>query len=154
MTIVHRTRTELAARPIAEAITPRGKELAAGDTVAAARGLFTNHSVRVLPVLDGTAYVGAVDRDAIGAGIPATAAILPFTTDLLPTAPAATSTAEALAALDRDGATRLVVLAADGATFVGLVCLRSDRELLCVDAAAHIGPATLPAAAPAKGHSS
>ena len=150
MTIVHRTRTELAARPIAEAITTRGKELSAADTVAVARGLFVNTAVRVLPVLAGAAYVGAVDREAISADLPATAAILPFVADLLPTALATTPTAEALAALDRDGATRLVVLAPDGATFVGLVCLRSDRERLCVDAERHFDPPIVPA----KGHPS
>lgn len=140
MTIVHRTRTELAARPIGEAITTRGKELAATDTVAAARRLFANESVRILPVLAGAAYIGAVARDAIGGDVPATAAITPFVSALLPTARAATSTAEALAALDLHGSTRLVVLAADGATFVGLVCLRSDRERLCVDADCHSDP--------------
>lgn len=144
MTIVHRTRTELAARPVAEAITARGKELSVADTAAVARGLFANHSVRVLPVLDGTAYIGAVDRDAIGDDVPAAAAILPFVADLLPTAVATTPTAEALAALDLDGSDRLVVLAADGATFVGLVCLRSDRERLCVDAECHSDPTTVP----------
>lgn len=140
MTIVHRTRTDLAARPIGEAITTRGKELAVADTVAAARRLFANESVQVLPVLDGTAYIGAVDRDAIGDDVPATAAVTPFVSALLPTVIATTSTAGALAALDRDGSTRVVVLDADGATFVGLVCLRSDRERLCVDAECHTDP--------------
>ena len=152
VTIVHRTRTELAARPIAEASTTRGKELSAGDPVAAARALFANQSVRVLPVLDGATYVGAVDRDAIAADVPAAAPVLPFASDLLPTALAATPTAEALAALDRDGSTRLVVLAADGASFVGLVCLRSDRERLCVDAECHADRSVAPATVPTKGH--
>jgi len=144
MTIVHRTRSELAARPVGEAITTRGKELSATDTVAAARRIFVNDVVRVVPVLDGTAYVGAIDRDAIGDDVPGTAAITPFVSALLPTAIATTSTAEALVALDRDGSTRLVVLAADGTTFVGLVCLRSDRVRLCVDADCLAHPTAAP----------
>jgi CBS domain-containing protein len=135
-TAVPRERTDLAGHPIAGVITARGKELAAGDTVAAARRLFENRSVRVLPVLEGTAYVGAVDRESVG-DAPDDAAISSLASDLVPTAVATTPAAEALAALDRHGANRLVVLGDDGTTYVGLVCMRSDRRRLCVDAECH-----------------
>ncbi len=135
MTIVHRTRADLATCPIAAAITTRGKELSIDDTVADARRLLAAHAVRVVPVLDGAAYVGAVDRDAIGADAPPSAAIGPLASPLLPTTTASTPAVEALAALDRDGGKRLVVLGDDRATYVGLVCLRGDRDRLCVDAA-------------------
>lgn len=147
MMIAYRNRKELAARPISEAITARGKELSVDDTVAAARRLFVNDSVHVLPVLDGTTYVGAVDRDAIE-DVPDTAAIGSFASALLPTATAATTTEEALAALDRDGSGRLVVLDSDHTGYVGLVCLRGDRERLCVDVECHIDTAALSS----KGH--
>lgn len=42
-------------------------------------------------------------------------------------------TRDELEALDAHGGTRLVVLQEDGATYVGLVCLRGDRERLCLD---------------------
>ncbi len=144
MTIVHRTRAELATRPIAAAITTRGKELSIDDTVADARRLLAAHAVRVVPVLDGAAYVGAVDRDAIGADAPPSAALGPFASPLLPTAAASTRVTEALATLDRDGGKRLVVLADDGVSYVGLVCLRGDRDRLCVDAELVDDPTTLP----------
>lgn len=134
MTIVHRTRADLATRPIATAITTRGKELSIDDTVADARRLLAARAICVVPVLDGAAYVGAVDRDAIGADAPPSAAIGPFASHLLPTASASTPASEALAQLDRDGGKRLVVLADDGVSYVGLVCLRGDRDRLCVDA--------------------
>jgi hypothetical protein len=51
---------------------------------------------------------------------------------------------EALAALDRDGGKRLVILAGDGVSYVGLVCLRGDRERLCVDAELAHDPTALP----------
>lgn len=143
MTIVHRTRADLATRPIAVAITTRGKELSIDDTVADARRLLAARAIRVVPVLDGAAYVGAVDRDAIGADAPPSAAIGPLASPLLPTTTASTPAAEALAALDRDGGKRLVVLADDDATYVGLVCLRGDRDRLCVDAELTDDPITL-----------
>ena len=42
--------------------------------------------------------------------------------------------------LDAHGPTRLVVLDVDRTTYVGIVCLRSDRERLCVDAECHADP--------------
>ena len=92
--------------------------------------------MRVLPVLDGTRYVGAVDRGSIS-DAPASAKVVYFASALVPTATAATPAAEALAALDRHGSNRLVVLDGDGASYVGVVCMRSDRERLCVDAECH-----------------
>lgn len=130
--IVHRHRDEFDSLPISAAITARGKELTVEDTVGAARRLFTRHSIRVLPVLDGTAYVGAVTRDAIGSDIDAAAPVLPFASAVVSTVVCATPAPTALALLDCDGGKRLVVLGADNTTYVGLVCLRGDRERLCV----------------------
>jgi CBS domain-containing protein len=112
--------------------TTRGKELAVSDTVGAARRLFASHPVRALPVLDGTAYVGAVTQDAIDDAVPAAAPVLSFAADTLPTVVCDTPAPEALAELDRDGGKRLVVLGTDKATYVGLVCMRGDRKRLCV----------------------
>jgi regulator of cell morphogenesis and NO signaling len=133
-TTVTRDRVSLAGCPIADAITGPGKELSLDDTVAAARALFANDRVRVLPVLDGTTYLGAVDRGSIRDASDGAAAAS-VATALLPTTLATTPAEEALAALDRHGSNRLVVLDSDRATYVGLVCLRSDRVRLCVDAA-------------------
>ena len=142
-TTVNRNRSDLSGCSIAEAITARGKELSTRDTVATARRLFANRSVRVLPVLEGTTYVGAVDHGSIAGHVRADAAVVSFASALVPTVVATTPAAQALAALDRHGANRLVVLDSDGATYVGLVCLRSDRERLCVDAERQADPLTL-----------
>ena len=131
-----RSRHDLAALPVSAAVTARGKELSATETVADARRLFTHHSVQVLPVLDGKAYLGVVRRDAIGDDLPPETPVVALASRSLPTAIAGTRAAEALAELDRTGATRLVVLDGDGA-YRGLVCLRSDRERVCVDAECH-----------------
>lgn len=113
----------------------RGKALSALDDVAGARRLFENPAVQVIPVLDGTRYDGALTREALrGAGGEVSVGAL--CESLLPTATADTPTEEALALLDASGATRLVVLGTDGSTYVGLVCLRSDRDRVCVDTGA------------------
>ena len=138
MTIIHRTRTELGKRPVAEAITTRGKELSPRDTVGVARQLFARQSVQLLPVLEGTTYIGALGWDTIGEEVPADTPVAGFVTRLAPTALATMPTDEALAALDLLGAKRLVVLGEDEATYVGMVCLRGDRERLCVDAECHL----------------
>lgn len=140
VSVVPRARKDLDGFSIAVAITARGKELGVADTVADARRLFASHSVKILPVLDAATYVGAVGREAIADSIPPDAAILPFATARVPTATAATPAVEALAALDREGSSRLVVLGNDQTTYVGLVCLRSDRQRLCVAADCHAEP--------------
>jgi regulator of cell morphogenesis and NO signaling len=136
-------RHELAARPVREAITNRGKALSVLDTVAAARRLFENPSVRVVPVLEGTRYAGAIARTTVR-GVPGNVGLGTLAADLLTTATADTLTQEALGLLDASDSTRLVVLDTDGSTYSGLVCLRSDRETLCVGAPRHTRPADLP----------
>lgn len=131
---VHRHRDEFASLPVSAAITTRGKELEVTDTVDAARRFFALHPVSVLPVLDGTRFVGVVMQDALDDTVPATAPVLPFVSDALPTVVCDTPAPEALATLDRHGAKRLVVLCADKTTYVGLVCMRGDRRRLCVAA--------------------
>jgi CBS domain-containing protein len=132
-----RSRRDLATLPISAAITTRGKELAATDTVADARRLFAHGSVRVLPVLDGTAYVGALERDSLRDDQSPETPVAAIASGTLQTALAGTPSAQALAELDRTGATRLVVLDDDGVTYRGLVCLRSDRRRVCVEAECH-----------------
>jgi CBS domain-containing protein len=130
---VHATVAELADRTAGEAVTVRGKELQAEATVAAARALFASSSVRLVPVLDGERYVGAITRDDVeraGDDVP----VATLATAQPPTATASTRLGDAARALNADGGRRLVVLGDDGVTYVGLVCLHRDRERLCIDA--------------------
>ena len=138
--IVHADVFEMADRPVGSVITVRGKELAADATVGDARRLFGSSSVQLIPVLDGTAYLGAVARDDIGDagdGEPITG----FTRSNPPTATASTPAGKALRALEGDGGRRLVVLGDDGASYVGLVCVTRDGARLCIDAQCHAGGA-------------
>lgn len=131
---VHRHRDEFVSAPISAAITPRGKELAVGDSVGAARILFACHPVRALPVLDGATYVGAVVKGSIADSVPDEEPIRQFVGDPLPTVVRHLPAPEALDLLDRSGERRLVVLEPDRKTYVGLVCMRGDRRRLCVAA--------------------
>ena len=135
-----RSRHDLASLRVSAAVTPRGKELAVTDAVADARRLFTSGSVQALPVLDGTVYVGAVLRDAIRDDLHPETPVVAVASHSLPTVLAGTPGTDALTELDRTGGTRLVVLDEDGVTYHGLVCLRSDRVRLCVDAECHAEP--------------
>jgi hypothetical protein len=128
----HATVDDVADLPVSEVVTVRGKELAAGATVASGRALFASSSVQLVPVLDGGRYAGSVTRaDLEGADDDAPIAALAH--DGPPTATASTPVRQALAALGPDDGLRLVVLGEDAA-YIGLVCLHRDRERLCIDA--------------------
>ena len=138
--IVHAGIAELADRPIGSVITVRGKELAVAATVGDARTLFESSSVQLIPVLDGNAYAGAVSRDDIE-GASDDEPITAHARSRPPTATASTSVGEALPVLDDTGGRRLVVLADDGHTYAGLVCVTRDHSRLCIDAECHISGA-------------
>src|SRR5574340_21356 len=135
--LVHAKRTELDDRPIA-ALVVTGKELQLRATAGAARRLLTRHPVRAVPVLAGEAYAGALDLETL-AGADDADPVEPLVRDFLPVATASTPAHDALRVLDKSGGRRLVVVAEDETTYVGIVCLRGDRESLCVDAA-RLGP--------------
>lgn len=133
----HATVGDVADRPVADVVTVRGKELAAGATVADGRALFASSSVQLVPVLDGGRYAGSVTRDDLadaGDGEPIAAYAHPGP----PTTTASTPVREALAGLGPTDGLRLVVLGDDASTYVGLLCLHRDRERLCIDAECHV----------------
>ena len=121
-------------RLLVAAIAVRGKELQLDDTVASAHRLFTRRAVKIVPVLDGDRYIGAVDRDLLAEAPSEDTPVRIIAEGLLPLVIATMPARDALDVLDAHGGTRLVVLDEDAATYVGLVCLRGDRERLCVDA--------------------
>src|SRR4051794_10987402 len=113
MSIVNVTIAELADEPVGRAVTVRGKELAADATVGDARALLRSPSVQLVPVLDGTAYAGAVLRDAIPDAAADDEPIDAYVGADAPTATASTTVGDALARLDGDAGRRLVVVAED-----------------------------------------
>ena len=96
--------------------------------------------MQLIPVVEGTAYLGAVLRDDLPPEAGDDELIAVYATARPPTAVASARLSDALAALELEGGRRLVVLADDDTTYLGLVCLRSDRQQLCIDAECHAGP--------------
>jgi hypothetical protein len=60
---VNRHVADLLDRTAGEVVTVRGKELPVGATVADGRAIFASGSVRLIPLLYGGIYAGAVGRD-------------------------------------------------------------------------------------------
>lgn len=139
-------RGALTGRPIAHAVTSRGRVLDGAHTAGDARALLANPSVTTIPVLADRTYLGAVDPSALGPDVPDSTQLARLARPLLPIAIASEPAEDALSRLDRHGALRLVVLDEDERTYRGIVCLRSDRERICVDAECHLpGPSDAPA---------
>lgn len=123
---------------IGDVVTVRNRELTLDATLADAKAHFASSSVQVLPVLDGGVYVGSVARDAMPTGGEDTAPLRPYVADALPIVDEALPAAAVLDHLDRLDARRAAVVDVTG-RYVGLVCVRSDRKRLCVDAECHVG---------------
>jgi hypothetical protein len=133
---VNVTLADLLDHTAGEVVTVRGKELPADATVADGRAIFASGSVRLIPLLDGAAYAGAVGRDDLD-GADDEAAIADHASAQPPTAAASDRVADVVAGLDADAGRRVIVLGDDGRTYVGLMCLDRDRTRLCIDAECH-----------------
>jgi CBS-domain-containing membrane protein len=129
--LTHVQRADVAERPVV-GVTLCGKEVQRDDEVATARTLLARKPVKVVPVLDGSRYLGTVDARALEHA-PDHASVGAFATAAVPAVTAGLTVGEALDVLDADGGQRLVVLAPDGVRYVGVVCLRGDRRRLCVE---------------------
>jgi CBS domain-containing protein len=103
----------------------------ASGTVADLRAMFANPHVLSALLVDGSEFVGLVDRDSLRDEAPdeqpARSLVRPDPVTIDPDAPLA----EALAVLDEDAERRLVVLDRDGRTLRGLLCVTSDRSGFC-----------------------
>jgi CBS domain-containing protein len=142
---VNRPLADLLDRTAGEVVTVRGKELRADATVAEGRAILASGSVRLIPLLDGGAYAGAVGRDDLE-GVADDAPIADHATAQPPIAAASDRVGDVVAALDAEAGRRVVVLGDDGRTYVGLMCLDRNRTQLCIDAGCHAAsPARTPA---------
>lgn len=142
---INRHLADLLDRTAGEVVTVRGKELPADATVADGRAIFASASVRLIPLIAGGAYAGAVGRDDLE-GADDAAAIAGHATAQPPTAVASARVADVVAALGEDDGRRVVVLGDDGRTYVGLMCFDRDRNRLCIDAECHAAGAAQPPA--------
>lgn len=131
-------RSALDGATLGEIVTVRGRELGVDASVAEARRVFASASVQVVPLLDAAGrYRAALARDAVTSALDADAPVLRLAGVRLPVVEAELDAEEGLRRMDETLANRLVVVDRDR-RYVGLVCLRSDRARLCVDADCHL----------------
>jgi CBS domain-containing protein len=126
----HVTLDEAAVLTVGEVMISRPKTLPVTATIADARAMFENPSVRTALVVDDGRYAGELTRadvegkdDAAGLGELAATTATVAQTDTV---------AAALERMDAAGTDRLAVVEPDG-TLRGLVCLSRSHGHLCTD---------------------
>jgi CBS-domain-containing membrane protein len=130
------TRSEAQELLVRDVMVRRPKTMAADSTVADLRAHFENPRVRTALLADDGRFAGAIAPeelpDSAGGAEPARAYAAADVRTVGPDVPMA----DALALMERRGDHRLVVLADDGETLVGLLCLDKTGTSFCVDAPA------------------
>ena len=127
----HVSLDEAAILTVAEVMISRPKTLATTATVADARRLFENPSVRTALVVEDRRYAGELTRDDVD-GVDDGAVLAELASTSTGTAAHDDTVASALAQMDASGTDRLAVVDADG-TLRGLVCLSRSHGQLCTD---------------------
>ena len=127
----HVTLEEAEAMTVAEVMISKPKTLSATATVADARRLFENASVRTALVADAGRYAGELTRSDIE-GVDDAAPISAVASTAAGTAAQDDTVAAALQRMEAAGTDRLAVVDRDG-TLRGLVCLSRSHGELCTD---------------------
>lgn len=126
----HVTLDEAAVLTVGEVMISRPKTLPLTATVADARALFANASVRTALLVDDGRYAGELTRaDVEGKD---DAAVLGELASTTATVTRSDTVAAALERMDAAGTDRLAVVEPDG-TLRGLVCLSRSHGHLCTD---------------------
>jgi CBS domain-containing protein len=120
-----------ASNRVRDVMLTRPKTLPAEATVADLRRLFANPRVETALLVDRSRLVGVVDRERLDNAQPDEAPAAALAHRERVTISADATLAEAMARLDESGASRLVVVGADGATVEGLLCLNTRRNGFC-----------------------
>jgi hypothetical protein len=126
-------REEIADLIVGDVMDPEPKTTPAMTTVGQLRGWFAADAhVRTALLTDGAMFLGAVGLDDLPADAPADQLAVEFARRpanvIGPDRPAG----EALARLDAEAGCRVVVLAQDDHTLLGLVCMDAARTHFCV----------------------
>ena len=122
---------EAATRPVADVMISTPKTLPAGASADEARALFSSPKVLSVPLVDGTEFVGLLDRDDLPQAVMGEAPVREYARRTVPTITPERPMQEALDLMASTEAVRLVVLAEDGATLRGLLALDHDRTGFC-----------------------
>jgi CBS domain-containing protein len=110
----------------------RPKTFRSDIKVGEVRQAFAQSSQRVVLLVDGSTFQGAIDRDALDPEAPDAAPAVAFARRDVATVTPATPLADAVELLDRNREPRLVVLDEDGHTLRGLLCFNQSSASFCV----------------------
>ena len=125
------TMSEAAPQLVADVMVKRPKTLPGDATARDAREFFANPKVITAVLVDGTAFVGVLDRDDLPDLLPDEAPARAHARRNVATITPDRSMQDALAVLNADHSNRLVVLGNDGVTLAGLLCLDLQRAGFC-----------------------
>lgn len=125
------TLAEAAPKLVGDVMLKVPKTLSALATLDDARAFFANPKVVNALIVDGTAFVGMLYRTDLPSLLPGALPIRTFAKRSVPTITADRPVGEAIEILDAARSSRLVVVAADGVTLVGLLCLDLQRGGFC-----------------------
>jgi CBS domain-containing protein len=117
---------------VGEVMIARPKTFRADVEVGEVRRAFAHSSQRVVLLVDGPTFAGAIDREALDPEAPDTAPAVAFARRDVATVTPATPLADAVELLDRNREPRLVVLDPDGHTLRGLLCFNQSSSSFCV----------------------
>jgi CBS domain containing-hemolysin-like protein len=117
---------------VGEVMIARPKTFGADVTVGEVRQAFTQSSQRVVLLVDGSTFCGAIDRDALDPSAPDDAPARPFAILDVAAVTPDTPLAKAVELLDGNREPRLVVLDEDGRTLRGLLCFNESSASFCV----------------------
>jgi CBS domain-containing protein len=117
---------------VGELMIPNPKTLPADVSLADVRQVFEQSSQRLILLVDGTAFRGAIDRDAIDPEAVAGTPAAQYADGGIATVTPATAIADAIELLEHSREPRLVVLDEDGRTLRGLLCFNRSSASFCL----------------------
>lgn len=119
-------------RTVGEIMIAHPKTFPSDISVGDVRQAFGQNSHRVVLLVDGSAFRGAIDRGALDAEAPDRALALAFDDRDVATVTPATPLTDAVKLLERTREPRLVVLDEDGRTLRGLLCFNRSSDSFCI----------------------
>jgi CBS domain-containing protein len=125
-------RADAVAMTVGEVMIRAPKTLPAGTSVGEVRRLFERPSIRTVILTAGSAFAGAIERGELPVDVPDGAPARAYVETETVTATAEMPMSEAIELLESRGEPRLIVLGADGATLVGLLCANESATGFCV----------------------
>ena len=117
---------------VGEVMIARPRTFGSDVTVGEVRRAFEQSSQRVVLLVDGSRFLGALDREALPAAVPDDDPAARFARRDVPTVTPAAPIAAAAELLERNREPRLVVLDEDGQTLRGLLCFNQSSASFCV----------------------